>query len=372
MRLGAVLFISCFFFTTSLSEASQRIVNGKPASPKNWPALGAIVDSNYAPADEDGQFCSGALIAPQIVLTAGHCLESINLKTTDVIFKRKDLRFQTGIRRAVVKKIIHQRFNSKTNNYDLGLLYLNQPIKNIQPLPIRSFLPKPGALLKIAGWGLDGYPNGNRTNRLQETSVQLKSRKVCQRSYLKITKQSFCAGTNRGDDACLGDSGSPALFKGKIVGVVSRGRGCGNPLFPGVYSRVDLVKNWLNYYIHNQLISVKNRLPKKEKPYKLFFDQPYKEIYLADIGKYQFNFYLYLKEPARSVKIYSDRSEPICIVNGSCLTGWIDFNFLTGINGYTYALFGLIEDQCLNTYYQIDFRDKRFKKIKNKLKICSS
>jgi secreted trypsin-like serine protease len=368
MKFGAALFLGCFFFIVSFSSAQTRIVNGQPANPLKWSALGAIVDSNYAPAD--GQFCAGALVAPRLVLTAGHCLTYINTKTTDIIFKRKDLRFKTGVRRAIVKKIIHPRFNSKTNNYDLGLLYLNKKVSKIRPLPLKGSLSSPGSQLTTAGWGFDSYPNGARTNRLKYTRIKIRSRKTCQRIYPNISRQSFCAGTNKGNDTCLGDSGGPALFKGRVVGVVSRGRGCGDPLFPGIYSRVDLASGWINYHIDNQLKITNARSAKKEKPYKLFSDRPFQEIYPVN-DKYQFDFYLYLKEEASSVKIYSDPNQPICIVNSVCANGLVNVVLLTDLNGYNYALTGVIKIKCLNTYYQIKFRDRRFKKIVKKFKICS-
>ena len=54
----------------------------------------------------------------------------------------------------------------------------------------------------------------------------------------------FCAGNDAGQDACAGDSGGPFVreIHGKIVlvGVVSFGKGCARPEFPGVYVRVQV------------------------------------------------------------------------------------------------------------------------------------
>ena len=66
-----------------------------------------------------------------------------------------------------------------------------------------------------------------------------------------ITEAMICAGHLGigGKDACTGDSGGPLVCnhggKAVITGVVSFGSGCAKPDFPGVYSRVAYVLDWI-------------------------------------------------------------------------------------------------------------------------------
>jgi trypsin len=77
----------------------------------------------------------------------------------------------------------------------------------------------------------------------------------CNNTYsdypLSITDSMLCAGYPGagGKDACAGDSGGPLVCNENgnavLAGVVSWGNGCGEPDYPGVYSRVTHVLHWI-------------------------------------------------------------------------------------------------------------------------------
>ena len=77
-------------------------------------------------------------------------------------------------------------------------------------------------------------------------------------------KRTICAGNKLGfKDACQGDSGGPMILRIKndyyLVGIISNGIGCGNPLLLGVnlyiyvkiYTRVSYYYKWINQIINS-------------------------------------------------------------------------------------------------------------------------
>ena len=65
----------------------------------------------------------------------------------------------------------------------------------------------------------------------------------------KISSAMMCAAHD-GGDACRGDSGGPLAVLGpdtsySQIGVVSWGKNCGAPQYPGVYARVTSFLDWI-------------------------------------------------------------------------------------------------------------------------------
>jgi len=77
----------------------------------------------------------------------------------------------------------------------------------------------------------------------------------CDEAYANeaITDSMICA-RDKGKDSCQGDSGGPMItMEGSgsysLIGVVSWGYGCANPLYPGVYARVTRDLPWIKQNI---------------------------------------------------------------------------------------------------------------------------
>lgn len=126
--------------TASHGAALQKLSSGNAAN--GWEAVGRL--------DVAGgrSFCTATLIAPDLVLTAGHCLYH---PRTHKPLSARDLTFRAGLRRGVsavdvraVAVAVHPqfKFNQRTGSgnvaYDLALIRLAQPVTHARIRPFAT------------------------------------------------------------------------------------------------------------------------------------------------------------------------------------------------------------------------------------------
>jgi trypsin len=118
----------------------------------------------------------------------------------------------------------------------------------VQPISLTSTEPFAGNLSVVSGWGRLSS-GGAIPSQLQAVEVDIISSTACNSSYADyggITENMICAGVpGGGKDACQGDSGGPLVVGDELVGIVSWGVGCALPDYPGVYSNVATLKDFI-------------------------------------------------------------------------------------------------------------------------------
>jgi len=216
------------------SPAEPYIVGGDSASTAEYPWVVALTTSS-----SEAAYCGGALLTPDRVVTAAHCVSGYVLANIRVIAGRTDLRSDAGEERVVVRAWIHPDYESPTEGADVAVLFLDRAVPyGTVPLQTHQEAYAPGVPATVLGWGYTSE-NGPSSPALRSAEVPLVADSDCAATFQEFDRDEMvCAGATGGSDACYGDSGGPLVADGRLLGVVSWGSGCGRQGTPGVYTRL--------------------------------------------------------------------------------------------------------------------------------------
>ena len=191
--------------------------------------------------------CGGALTAPRVVLTAGHCVDGTgrdgSIRVTAGV---TDLKSDDAITARSVSVIRADGFRGETRGDDWALIKLDRAL-DLPTLDLtRSAVPD-RAQVTVMGWGQTSESALRQQRKLRYATVPVVPDSTCAKAYRKVgvelvADEQICAG-KRGVDTCQGDSGGPMIRKDGAgrwvqVGIVSWGLGCARDGYPGVYTQV--------------------------------------------------------------------------------------------------------------------------------------
>ncbi|CNF67499.1 Trypsin [Mycobacterium tuberculosis] len=242
--LGAALAMIGAALALPLGAApASAVVGGAPASSAAHPWLAAVGSPVFF-VRPSGQFCGGALIKPDQVLTAGHCVALFRALPglLTATFGRDELTGRGGETVAVKSLRIHPEYRETSFkdetvlHHDVAVLTLERPVH--RPTAVLG-TPGPARTGTILGWGFTSE-NDLFNTRLRAATVPLRGDAACRRAYGGSYDPSdmVCAGSDTAD-SCQFDSGGPLLVRGRVAALTSWGYGCAEPGYPGVYTRVE-------------------------------------------------------------------------------------------------------------------------------------
>jgi MYXO-CTERM domain-containing protein len=215
---------------SKVRRVSQGIVKGTLDTEAN----DAVVMINIG---TQGSFCTGTLIAPNLVLTAHHCVSTPDETKECGAFSAPtapaqltvSVGLQPGNPVAVASKVFVD--TGKPNNIcgnDIGLFQLDRDITGVTIARVRLTKAVAGEVVTTSGYGDDG--TGTVTNgRFVKAGIKVDAVGPSEYSYttaaglaLPVSLPAGEIGT--GESTCFGDSGGP-LFDaaGNVIGMTSRG-----------------------------------------------------------------------------------------------------------------------------------------------------
>jgi trypsin len=276
-------------------EPQPKVVGGEATTIEEWPWQVALAcepgSSPQCLSDENGffrQFCGGSLVAPDVVITAAHCVfdddpevlafepasdfEVFTGRTTLSSTQGEDIDVleiyyfvDDGMGQPLLQaqstdpNVNPELFDPVTLEWDVALLHLESESTS-QPIKVagadETALWDEGRPAYISGWG--SIDDGSFPDDLHAAEVEMISDTDCANAYPEpppppvdpyfVPETMVCAGFLEGGvDTCGGDSGGPVVVPAdlapdvqgfRLVGDTSWGLGCAFPENPGVYGRL--------------------------------------------------------------------------------------------------------------------------------------
>jgi secreted trypsin-like serine protease len=230
----------------SLSSPAGAVANGTPAQEGQY-RFAVKLTMTHIPRP-DGSFydsgCSGALIAPQWIITAGHCFHDVNRHpvsgpvpySTVAAFARVDDSSPNGHVITVVED-----YQSPSN--DVAIAKLATPVYDVVPVLPRLSAPTAGEVLRIAGWGATDSVDPHPSTHLNTGQVTV--------STVNATEVGVVGRAPHPDtSACLYDSGAPYFSEripglAQLVGIESEGPDCPHSQVETT-GRTDILWRWIS------------------------------------------------------------------------------------------------------------------------------
>jgi len=232
-----------------------KIINGTPAELGQFPHLAHV----HFYRGSSGYVCTGSMLAPNWVITAGHCVDGADrfeITVGAVNWREPE---EGAVVSETTRSILHELYDQPNGlNHDIGLIELTENIETTDNIAISEISKDTtfGADVPVivTGWGKTSDTSSSSSILMyNDGDVFTISNVQCAGTYGfdTVTPDHICIAAGPQGGTCNGDSGSPLNFReedGRLVtiGLCSFGpsAGCESGL-PEGFTRTASYIDWI-------------------------------------------------------------------------------------------------------------------------------
>jgi len=238
-----------------------------------WPHMCAVLNRTEIGGVEHNLYvCGGSLIAPNVILTAAHCVDNVGDEINKIVVRCGEWDTRDEVEPIVHQDIkaeqifIHPGFVKRNLANDFAIIVtedyyvLNDHIDTIcLPEPNDQHFNEQNCV--ATGWGKDEFGReGKYEVIMKQVEMNMVDHGQCENilqgtrlgQFFKLHKSFTCAGGEKDEDACTGDGGGPLVCPDPNgvyyqSGIIAWGLGCGEEGIPGVYADVREGLGFIDY-----------------------------------------------------------------------------------------------------------------------------
>jgi hypothetical protein len=210
--------------------SAQAMSGGTPVE-RNIPWVATLAVKGDQPLLQRAG-CGGALITPDRVLTAAHCLDGADPAQFEVHLGARVLSGDPGVVRGIrsvsvlpgyailPSPVDPDNIDWASAKHDLVIVHLDRPVP-ILPVLIASQRPRPGTPISLYSHGTTGHAGDWRNDVLNRGALTVLPDATCTTTTPATVDRGSVACGHGDATACYLDSGSPLVGPDGLVGVFS-------------------------------------------------------------------------------------------------------------------------------------------------------